>query len=148
MKDSEKRYRVYEYMRDNKEITEEMSNTKKIILKLMNNDKQTEEYCNKKILEEKQEIEEAMIGEHYHENMTKREILINEISQYIYWQTLLAVSKKIKYEDFDGENKIEEILKKVDIKKIEETKLITVNEVILHDLEQMKNKEYLRQVIV
>ncbi len=148
MKDSEKRYRVYEYMRDNKEITEEMSNTKKIILKLMNNDKQTEEYCNKKILEEKQEIEEAMIGEHYHENMTKREILINEISQYIYWQTLLAVSKKIKYEDFDGENKIEEILKKVDIKKIEETKLITVNEVILHDLEQMKNKEYLKKVIV
>lgn len=147
MKESEKRYRVYEYIRDNKEITEEMSNTKKIILKLMNNNKQTEEYCNKKILEEKQEIEKAMIGEHYHENMTKREILVNEISQYIYWQTLLAVSKKIKYEDFDEENKIKEILKKVDIKKIEETKLITVNEVILHDLEQMEKKEYLKQVI-
>lgn len=147
MKESQKRYKVYEYIRDNEEITEEMSNTKKIILRLMKNDKETEEYCNKKILEEKQEVEEAMLGEHYHENMTKREILINEISQYIYWQTLLAVSQKVKYQEFDEETKIEEILKQVDITKIGKINSITVNEVIMHDLEQMSKKEYLKKEI-
>ena len=113
----------------------------------MKKDKQTEEYCTRKMLEEKQEIEEAMLGKHYHENMTKREILVNEISQYIYWQTLLAISKKIEYEEFSEETKIEKILKQVDITKIGETKPITVNEVIMHDLEQMSKKEYLKKVI-
>lgn len=144
MKESKKRYKIYEYIRDNDEITGEMSNTKKLTLRLTKNDKKTEEYCNKKMLEEKQEVKEAMTGEHYHENMTKREILVNEISQYIYWQTLLAISKKVKYEEFDEESKIEEILKQVDITKIEETKPITVNEVIMHDLNQMSKKEYLK----
>lgn len=147
MKELKKRYKIYEYIRDNDEITGEMSNTKKLILRLTKNDKKTEEYCNKKMLEEKQEVEEAMTGGHYHENMTKREILVNEISQYIYWQTLLAISKKVKYEEFNEESKIEEILKQVDITKIGETKPITVNEVIMHDLNQMSKKEYLKKVI-
>ena len=147
MKQSQKKYKVYEYIRDNNEITAEMSNTKKIILELMKNDKQAEEYCNRKMLEEKQEVEDAIIGKHYHENMTKREILVNEISQYIYWQTLLAISRKVKYEEFDEETKIEEILKQVDITKIGEKKQVTVNEVIMHDLEQMSKKKYLKKVI-
>ena len=147
MKISQKRYKVYEYIRDNKEITEKMSNTKNLISKLIKNDKQTEKYCNKKILEEKKEVEEAILGNHYHEKMTKREILVNEISQYIYWQTLLAVSKKIKYEEFDEEGKIAEILSRIDITKIGETKPITVDEVIIHDLEQMSKKKYLKKAV-
>ena len=79
--------------------------------------------------------------------MTKREILVNEISQYIYWQTLLAVSKKIKYEEFDEEGKIAEILSRIDITKIGETKPITVDEVIIHDLEQMSKKKYLKKAV-
>ena len=110
----------------------------------MKKDKQVEEYCNRKMLEEKQEVEEAILGEHYHENMTKREILVNEISQYIYWKTLFAISKKVQYEEFNEEAKIEEILKQVDITKIGETKPITVNEVIMHDLEQISKKKYLK----
>lgn len=144
MKESQKRYKLYECIRDNNEITEEMSNTKKLILALMKNDKQVEEYCNRKMLEEKQEVEEAILGEHYHKNMTKREILVNEISQYIYWQTLFAISKKVQYEEFNEEAKIEEILKQVDITKIGEKKPITVNEVIMHDLEQISKKKYLK----
>ncbi len=144
MKESQKRYKLYECIRDNNEITEEMSNTKKLILALMKKDKQVEEYCNRKMLEEKQEVEEAILGEHYHENMTKREILVNEISQYIYWKTLFAISKKVQYEEFNEEAKIEEILKQVDITKIGETKPITVNEVIMHDLEQISKKKYLK----
>lgn len=144
---SQKRYKVYEYMRDNNEITAEISNTKKLILRLMKNDKQAEEYCNVKMLEEKKEVEEAILGEHFHQNMTKREILVNEISQYIYWQTLLAISRKVKYEEFDEETKIEDILKQVDITKIGEINLVTVNEVIMHDLDQMSEKEYLKKVI-
>lgn len=144
MKESQKRYKLYECIRDNNEITEEKSNTKKLILALMKKDKQVEEYCNRKMLEEKQEVEEAILGEHYHENMTKREILVNEISQYIYWKTLFAISKKVQYEEFNEEAKIEEILKQVDITKIGETKPITVNEVIMHDLEQISKKKYLK----
>ena len=39
MKISQKRYKVYEYIRDNKEITEKMSNTKNLISKLIKNNK-------------------------------------------------------------------------------------------------------------
>lgn len=147
MKESEKRYRLYEYIKANDEITENLSNTKKLILKLMKNDKQTEDYCNRKMLEEKGEVEDAIIGKHYHENMTKRAILVNEISQYIYWQTVLAVGKGMSYDEFKEEEKIEELLKRVDITKIGEVKPITVNEVISHDIEQMSKKDYLKKVI-
>ena len=77
----------------------------------------------------------------------KVEILINEISQYIYWQIVMAVSKNIQYEEFNEEGKIREILKDIDISKIGETETITVKEVITHDLEQMILKDYLREVI-
>lgn len=146
-KKSLKRYRIYEYIRDSCNITENMSNTKRLMIKLMEKDKETEEYCNKKILEEKREVEEAMIGKHFHKNMTKREILVNEISQYIYWLTIIAVSKKVRYEEFNEESKINEILEKVDISKIGETQPITVNEIISHDLESMEQKDYLKGVM-
>lgn len=137
-----KRYKTYEYIRDCSSITLEMSNTKKLINKLMENDEETIKYCNKKILEEKQEVEEAILGKHFHKNMTKREIIVNEISQYIYWQTIIAVSQNVSADDFDEEGKIKEILERVDILKIGEEKDITVKEVILHDLEQLKQKFY------
>ena len=38
LEESLKRYKIYEYIRDNKDITCEISNTKKLILKLMLND--------------------------------------------------------------------------------------------------------------
>ena len=147
LEESQKRYKIYEYIRDNEKITSQMSNTKKLIVKLMQNDEETTKYCNRKMLEEKNEVQQAMIGEHYHKNMTKREILVNEISQYIYWLTIIAISKKVTYKEFDEESKISEIIKHVDLSKIEETKPITVKEVIIHDLKQMAQKEYLKEVM-
>ena len=147
LKKSIKRYKIYEYIRDNDKITEEMSNTKNLFIKLAKHNKEAEEYCKRKMLEEKQEVEEASVGEHFHANMTKREILVNEISQYIYWQTVIAVSKNVTYEEFNVENKIKEILEQIDISKIGETKEITVEEIIEHDLEDMQGKDYLKEVI-
>lgn len=147
MEEARKRYQIYEYIRDNDKITIEMSNTKDLILKLIQKDKKIEQYCKKKIIEEKREIEEAMIGKHFHRNMTKREILINEISQYIYWLTIIAVSRYVKFEEFKEIEKINRILEKVDITKIGEEKKITASEIIIHDLDQMKEKIYLKGVI-
>ena len=147
LKESLKKYIIYEYIRDNNNITAEISNSKKLILGLMANNKETIEYCERKLLEEKHEVEDAIEGKHYHENMTKREILINEISQYIYWQIIIAVSKNISYEEFKEEEKINQILKNVDVKKLGEKENITVKEIILHDLEQMYLKDYLKEVV-
>ena len=147
LEESLKKYRIYLYIRDNNNITAEISNSKKLILGLMANNKETIEYCKRKLLEEKQEMEDAIEGKHYHENMTKREILINEISQYIYWQIIIAVSKNISYEVFKEEEKINQILKNVDVKKLGEKENITVKEIILHDLEQMYLKDYLKEVV-
>ena len=83
----------------------------------------------------------------YKSERTKREILINEISQYIYWQIIIAVSKNISYEEFKEEEKINQILKNVDVKKLGEKENITVKEIILHDLEQMYLKDYLKEVV-
>lgn len=147
LEESLKKYKIYEYIRDSNNITAENSNSKRLILGLMKNDKETIKYCKRKLLEEKQEVEEAIEGKHYHENMTKREILVNEISQYIYWQIIIAVSKNISYKDFKEEEKINKILKNVDIKKLEEKEKITVKEIVLHDLEQMYSKNYLKVVM-
>lgn len=142
-----KRYKIYEYIRDNRNITEEMSNTKKIIISLEKEDEEIIVFCNRKIIEERKEVEEAKTGNHFHANMTKREILVNEISQYIYWLTLIAVSKRLNYEESKIENELIEILKQIDVKNIGETKQITIEEIIKHDLDDMKTKEYLRKVV-
>lgn len=142
-----KRYKIYEYIRDNEKITGEMSNTKKIIINLEKEDEKTIKFCNRKKAEERKEVEEAKTGNHFHNNMTKREILVNEISQYIYWLTLIAVSKKLSYEKSKIENELIEILKQIDVKNIGETKQITIEEIIEHDLDEMKTKEYLKEVI-
>lgn len=142
-----KRYKIYEYIRDNENITEEMSNTKKIIINLENEDENTIEFCNRKKAEESKEVEDAKIGKHFHVNMTKREILVNEISQYIYWITLIAISKKLSYEESKIETELKEILKQVDIRNIGEINEITIEEVVEHDLKDMKTKEYLKEVV-
>lgn len=142
-----KRYKIYEYIKGSSNITEEMSNTKKIISKLVAGDKNAEEYCRRKMLEEWQEVKDAMVGKHFHENMTKREILVNEISQYIYWQTIIAVSKNTSCEEFNEEGRIREILKDIDITKIGEKEDISVKEIIMHDLQNMQSKKYLLEVL-
>lgn len=136
-----KRYQIYEFIRDNEKITEKMSNTKSLINKLMKNDKETVEYCNQKLLEEWEEVEEAKLGKHFHENMSKREILVNEISQYLYWLTVISVSKGHSFGVI--EQKAKEILNDENV--INEK--ITLEEVIEHDLEEMKTKSYLEEVI-
>ena len=142
-----KRYKAYEFIRDSKEITPEMSMTKLVLIKLMQNDKDTKKYCNTKMLEEKREVEEALCGNHFHKNMTKREILVNEISQYMYWQTIIAIANKTSCDECNEIKKISSILKKVDLKKICEKEPITIKEIIVHDLKQMARKHYLKGVI-
>lgn len=142
-----KRYKIYEYIRDNDKITEGMSNTKKIIKSLEKEHEETIRFCNRKIVEEKKEVEEAKIGNHFHANMTKREILVNEITQYIYWLTLIDVSKRLRYRESKVENELKKILKQIDIKAIGEKNQITIEEIVEHDLEDMKTKQYLEEVI-
>lgn len=142
-----KRYKIYEFIRDNENITEEISNTKRILINLEKENEKTIEFCNKKVIEEKREIEEAKEGKHFHENMTKREILVNEISQYIYWLTIIEISKRLRYKDSKIEKEINKILEKIEIKNIGETDSITIDEIVKHDLEDMKTKRYLKEVI-
>lgn len=143
----EKIYNIYESIRDEQNITKEMSNTKKLISDLLENNSETAEYCIRKRKEERKEVEDAKIGKHFHKGMTKREILVNEISQYMYWLIIIDVSKKIKYEDTQVFKKIKKIINSIDISEIEETKNVTLDEVITHDLENMSQKEYLKCII-
>lgn len=143
----EKIYNIYESIRDEQNITKEMSNTKKLISDLLENNSETAEYCIRKRKEERKEVEDAKIGNHFHKGMTKRQILVNEISQYMYWLIIIDVSKKIKYEDTQVFKKIKKIINSIDISEIEETKNVTLDEVIAHDLDNMIQKEYLKCVI-
>lgn len=143
----EKIYNIYESIRDEQNVTKEMSNTKRLILDLLENNSETIEYCIRKSKEEKQEIEDAKVGNHFHKGMTKRQILVNEISQYMYWLIIMDVSKKIKYEYTQVFKKINEIINSIDISKIKETKNVTLDEVIAHDLDNMSKKEYIKCVI-
>lgn len=147
LKKAIRRYHIYEIIRDSKEITIEKSNTKKIITALMQGDKKIEEFCYEKVKEERKEVEEAKIGKHYHKGVPKREILVNEISQYFYWLTLLTIAQKKTYRESKIENIICTILEEIDIRKIGEEKAITLEEVINHDLNQMNKKDYLQEVM-
>ena len=64
LEESLKKYRIYEYIRDNNNITAEISNSKKLILGLMAKNKEIIEYCERKLLEEKHEVEDAIEGKH------------------------------------------------------------------------------------
>ena len=141
-----KKYKLYEYIRDSKKITEQMSNTKFLITKLSENDLETLNYCKKKIKEEKKEVEEALLGIHFHKNMSKREILINEISQYIYWQIVIAISKNVTCKEFNEEEKIKKIVDRINISNLDEKDPITVKEIVCYDLKQLTNKNYLKEV--
>lgn len=143
----EKIYKIYEYIRDINTITKEISSTKKLIISLSENNNETIKYCIRKSKEEKQEVEEAKAGNHFHEGMTKRQILVNEISQYMYWLIIMDVSRNIKYQDTKVFEKIKEIVNSIDISKIKETQNITIKEIINHDLDSMNQKEYLRYAI-
>lgn len=143
----EKIYNIYESIRDANTVTKEISSTKKLMLSLLENNSEIIEYCIRKSEEEKQEVLDAKIGKHFHKGMTKREILVNEISQYMYWLIIIDVSKKIKYEDTQVFKKIKKIINSIDISEIEETKNVTLDEVIAHDLDNMIQKEYLKCVI-
>ena len=140
------KYKLYEYIRDSKKITEQMSNTKFLITKLSENDLETLNYCKKKIKEEKKEVEEALLGIHFHKNMSKREILINEISQYIYWQIVIAISKNVTCKEFNEEEKIKKIVDRINISNLDEKDPITVKEIVCYDLKQLTNKNYLKEV--
>lgn len=143
----EKIYEIYEYIRDTNTVTKEISSSKKLMLSLLENNSETTEYCIRKSKEERKEVEDAKIGKHFHKGMTKRQILVNEISQYMYWLIIIDVSKKIKYEDTQVFKKINEIINSIDISEIKETKNVTLDEVITHDLENMSQKEYLKCVL-
>ena len=51
-----KRYKIYEFIRDNENITEEISNTKRILINLEKENEKTIEFCNKKVIEEVQSL--------------------------------------------------------------------------------------------
>lgn len=142
-----KLYSLYEYIRDEKCITEDMSSTKRIINELMLANADTLKYCQKKMAEERNEVQEATVGNHFHENMTKREILVNELSQYMYWQIVLDVSQHVNYEDTKVFKNMRSIIEKIDVSQIGESQKVTLGEVIEHDLENMKKKEYLSEVV-
>ncbi len=143
----EKLYKIYEYIRDENKITSNVSDTKKIMLNLVENNEKTLRYCIRKSKEELQEVEDAKVGNHFHEGMSKRQILVNEISQYMYWLIIMDVSKKIRYEDTKCFEKINEIINSIDAQKIGETERITAQEIINHDLENMSQKKYLKSIL-
>lgn len=143
----EKIYKIYEQIRNDGNIIPKISSTKKIMLELLENNSETLEYCIKKSQEEFREVEEAKSGNHFHEGMTKREILVNEISQYMYWLIIIDVSKKVSYENTKVFEKIDEIINSIDISRIGEDVNITLEEIISHDLENMAQKKYLKNII-
>ena len=138
----EKLYKIYEYIRDNAEITAQMSSTKKLLQSF-----DSLEYCEKKREEEKKEVNDASVGNHFHEGMTKREILVNEISQYMYWLIIIDVLKNVKYENTEVFEEIDKIIESIDILKIGESQEITLEEVIEHDFEKKRKKEYIREML-
>ena len=115
----EKLYKIYEYIRDNAEITAQMSSTKKLLQSF-----DSLEYCEKKREEEKKEVNDASVGNHFHVGMTKREILVNEISQYMYWLIIIDVLKNVKYENTEVFEEIDKIIESIDILKIGDRKSV------------------------
>ena len=147
MKSSLLRYKIYEYMRDTDQIEESSSNTKRLLNRLKEKDADALAYCRRKEAEELTEVREAKEGRHHHDNKTKREILVNEISQAIYWETLMSVAEYVSYEEFAEEERIAALLADVSLEKIDSKEEITVQEVIEHDLLDMRRKDYLREMI-
>lgn len=131
------RYQAYEYLRD-MESDELISNTKKILTELKEGNKNTKEYCLRKMNEEWEEVKAAYKGEHFHEGMTSREILVNEMQQYLYWVTLLCVANKDGYSKNNLLGVAVENINNV----LKSAQDIVFDDVIKADINQMKEKKY------
>lgn len=167
-------YKMYEHLRDN-DFSE--SGSSQLMRKIMQGDySHSISKCMRKMKEEQEEAREAVRGKHVHEGQTKRETVINEIQQSIYWPTLIAVAQRVTYpqidysgsmmkgfrwtpvikEELEGRTKIVTVLNGVaydggwllnEYNMDNPSSIISPSDIPLHDLKQMHEKAYLRQFL-
>ncbi len=90
-------YSAYEYLRDLK--TPVPSSSYSLLKRIESGDPNAILGCVTKMIEERDELVEAAHGAHCHNGETKKEIVLTELQQSIYWPILIAVGNHIPYEN-------------------------------------------------
>jgi hypothetical protein len=89
-------YGAYEYLRD---LPHEVpSATQALLRQLGKGEAEALLFAVKKMLEEQEEVRLVLAGRHTHEGQSRRETLINELQQFLYWPCLIAVGRGVPYE--------------------------------------------------
>jgi hypothetical protein len=147
-------YGAYEYLASDA-CTGVDSGTRRILERLRGADEAALLSCGCKLIEEHRELKAAEQGNHDHPGQSRRETLINEAQQVLYWATLLVVARGVPFDatlpagtdSSDGE-----ILARIRSSVTESVRLyndrfpdecVEVREVALADLRQMAQKDYL-----
>jgi hypothetical protein len=118
--------------------------------------------CRDKVVEEHREMRAAERGEHHHPGQSRRETLLNEAQQYLYWATLMALTCRGDLEP-TGEGPVPMPGPRLDLRGVDlllpavrevaeavrrynerfPDDNVDVREVLLVDLRQMAEKDYL-----
>jgi phosphoribosyl-ATP pyrophosphohydrolase len=57
--------------------------------------------CTAKLLEEEHEVRLVLAGQHAHEGQTRRQTMINELMQMLYWPLVLAVGRGVQADEVE-----------------------------------------------
>jgi hypothetical protein len=141
------RYGAYEYLAS-EACAGVDSGTRRLLDRLRREDEAARMNCALKLQEERRELREAEQGEHRHPGQTRRETLLNEAQQVLYWATLPVVATGGSNPEPHGADLLATALQRV----AETVRLynehfpgdkVELREVALADLRQMAEKDYL-----
>jgi len=91
-------YNAYKFL-GNAKTNPGSGGTYELLKKIKRSDKITIKKCYKKMIEEENEAEGVILGIHSDKKYNRKDTMINETSQFLYWPTLLAVGNNVAYND-------------------------------------------------
>jgi hypothetical protein len=155
-------YAAYEYLASEACAGRE-SGTRRMLERLRAGDEEARRRCWLKSQEEQQELEQAREGKHHHPDQTRRETMLNEAQQSLYWVILPAVARGVVFDEVIregwlptwtiGAERHEVVMLAMALHGVARSvqmynhhfpaEAIDVREVALADLRQMAEKDYL-----
>ncbi len=156
-------YAAYEYLASEACVGAD-SSTRRLLERLRAGDEEALRHCRTKGTEERKELQAARQGNHHHEGQSRRETMLNEAQQSLYWTFLPVAARGVPFEEVIREGwlptaepsdpergdiqllalAIQNVALSVQVyNRRFPAERIDVREVALADLRQMAKKDYL-----
>lgn len=140
-------YATYEYLASEACAGAE-SSTRRLLEAVRRGDADVMLRCFAKLLEEQAEVDGVIEGRHAHEGQTRRETMLNELQQSLYWAFVLAVGRGVSADEAFASGVVHQAMRFVADRverynRAHPDEAISEREVALADLRQMASRPHL-----